>query len=81
MAIPAKPLELTIDADELTLDEIEVFAGTSYSILTFKQFLVTHSNWTRAEIGAIKKKELGELHARARSEVDKAFDPLSDSPS
>lgn len=53
MALPDKALDLTIDPDALTLDDIELFEDGGFSVRRFKKFLAAHSNWTPDEIGKL----------------------------
>ena len=58
MATPTTPLALTLDVDELTLNDIELFEPGGFSVKRYKAFMVAHSNWTAAEVGALTLAEM-----------------------
>ena len=58
MAIPSKPLELTLDANSLTLDDLALFEPGNFSVSGFKAFMARVSNWSAAEVGALTIAEL-----------------------
>lgn len=64
MALPKTPLKFNDDfqPDELTLDEICLFDSRGYSAYTFREFLIARTQWTRKEIGAIKRGEIAEAY-------------------
>lgn len=61
MAIPSEPLNLSLDVDALTLDDLELFE--SFSVKGLRAFMSEHGNWTNAQIGKITVKELREIVA------------------
>jgi hypothetical protein len=72
--IPTKPLVIIdYDVDELTLDESRTLFADTYVVEEFRQFLCDHvdheHSWTVAEIGRIKRKELGDV----RRQVNEAL--------
>jgi hypothetical protein len=81
MAIPDRPLEVTLDVDELTLDELALFEPTGFSIVGFRAFMAEHTNWTLAEIGKIKVKEFKDIQTQLAEKFKEASVPLANSPS
>jgi len=85
MTIPAKPLEIEFDANELTLDDWALFDPDDQGISTpnrLRKFLIAYSkSWTREEIGQIKTKELEEVAKMVIMAVEKVAVPLASSPS
>ena len=76
-----KPLELDVDPNEITVDESCLFESNGFSIVGFRAFLAKYSNWTLAEIGALKITELDTvLSAMSQKLEDKAV-PKTSSPS
>lgn len=61
MAIPEKPLALTLNVDELTLDDVALFEKDGFSAAGFKAFMARYSNWTPAEVGGLKLRELKDV--------------------
>ena len=59
MAIPDQPLRLSVDADALTLNDLELFEN--FSVKGLKAFMAAHSNYTPAQIGALTVRELREV--------------------
>ena len=76
MAIPDKPLEVTIDPDELTLDEVALFEPSGFTVTGFMQFLAEHTNWTREEIGKIKVREMKEVADQLGEKIKAESVPL-----
>lgn len=60
MAIPATPLQLSIDPEQLTLGEIALFQG-DFSAPRLIKFLVAHGNWTQAEVEAVTLAEMRQV--------------------
>lgn len=77
MAIPDNPLVIKdYDPEELTLDEIECLISNTFDLVAFKKFLLNHSNWSRAQIGSIKKKEAAEVRSQLVAKLQEAQAPL-----
>lgn len=78
MAIPEKPLELNVDPDDLTLDEMALFSKKGFDWYDFRQFLIDHSvNWTPEEIGKIKIGELEVVGEQVSQAATKVAVPLA----
>lgn len=89
MAIPQKPLELNLDPDALTLDDIELLhwdtAPTDVREMIqfghlFRQFLIAHTNWSEREVGALTASEIGEVSAQVRKGMGQSAVPLASKP-
>ena len=81
MAIPEKPLELDIDPNNLTLDEMAIMSPKGFDWYDFRQFLIDHViSWTPDEIGKITIGELQEVSSLLKAEVEKVAVPLANSP-
>lgn len=72
MAIPASALVVSLDANDLTLDEMCLFSPDGFDVVVFRQFLVDHTNWTRAEIGRLKVSELKDVVAQIGQQLNAA---------
>lgn len=75
-----KPLELAIDADTITLDELCLFEEDGFTVTAFRQFLRDRSNWTKEEIGKLTKADLEEVMTTARAAAQETAIPLGNSP-
>lgn len=75
MTIPSVPLEISIDANELTLDDLEVFEPGSFSVKVFKRFMAAHSNWTAEQVGGLKVSEMGAVADKLRDALQGAAVP------
>jgi len=64
MAKPDTALVLTLDPDEMTLDEFEVFEASGFSVKRFKDFMARYSNWTREQVGKLTRREVQEVAER-----------------
>lgn len=87
MPIPEKPLELDVDFEELTLEEMALFDAESAEdnpfgfINKMRKFLLNYStSWRRAEINAIKNKDLEALTPVVISAIEAAAVPKENSP-
>ena len=67
MALPQTPLKFSDDfqPDDLTLDEVCLFDPRGFSSITFREFLLTHTQWTPKEIGTINRREIREVYDSA----------------
>lgn len=79
MAIPTKPLEVNLDPNELTLDEMCLFEATGFTMVGFRAFLIAHTNWSGAEIGKLTVKELLAVSGQLKERLDKSV-PLTSKP-
>lgn len=61
MAIPTKPLELTLDPKKLTLGDVALFEPDGFTARGLISFLVRYSNWTAAEVASITLEEFETL--------------------
>lgn len=77
MAIPDKTLEVKVDLEELTLDEVCLFSPGGFEMVAFRTFLRERTNWSREEIGAIKVGELKEVAEKLGEAVQKTAVPLA----
>lgn len=78
MAIPDRPLELNINVNELTLDEMVLFSEKGFNWFDFRQFLIDHViNWTHDEIGAVTIGELQKVAEQIREAVEQNAVPLA----
>lgn len=67
MAIPSDALNLTLDPDALTLDDLELFED--FKVKKLKAFMAKYSNWTAAQIGALTIAELRDTVAPALADA------------
>ena len=82
MAIPSKPLELkNFDVDELTDDDVALFEKDGFSAKGFKEFMARYSNWTAAEVGGLKLKELKVVAEQIGETIKGAAIPKENTPS
>lgn len=81
MAIPSKPLELTLDVDELTVDDVALFEKDGFSAKGFKEFMGRYSNWTPAEVGGLKLKELKDVAEQIGERLKVTSIPKVNTPS
>lgn len=81
MAIPDTPLELSLDPDELTLDDVVLFdpepAEPITTLIAFRSFLIRHSNWSRTDVGSITLTELEQVMEQTRVAVEGTAVPLA----
>lgn len=76
--LPNKVLEVKpIVTDDLTLGELELLQGEDFSPKVFREFLVKYTNWTSAEIKAVKVSELKELASQLGEKLKAANIPLA----
>lgn len=79
MAIPEKPLEVSIDPDALTLDEMCLFDPEGFSWKGLKAFLADHTNWSAAEVGKLTLTELQAVTEQMKEAIQQAAVPLGKS--
>ena len=77
MAIPDRPLIFNFEPNDMTLDELCLFDPAGFSSIAFRQFLIDHTNWTRAEIGRVKVSELKEVAEQLAAKFKEAAIPLA----
>lgn len=76
MTIPTDPIKLRdLDTDSLTLDDLELFEAGGFSVRGFKKFMTTHSNWTAAQVGALKVGEMKEVLTAVAAALEAAAVP------
>lgn len=80
MAIPSKPLELTVTLNKLTLKEATIFDPTGFSLVRFRLFLIDHTNWSEAEIDEIEVGELKDIADQLSAAFKESAVPLANSP-
>lgn len=80
MAIPDRPLVVSLDPDEMTVNDLCLFEPGGFTVTAFRAFLVAHTNWTDAEIGNLKVKELKDVAEQLKQKLNAAV-PLGSKPS
>jgi hypothetical protein len=80
MAIPDEALKLSVDIDELTLDEVELFEPKGFTVGRFKAFMAKYSNWTAAQVGQLKVGEMRQVAEQIRAGIEAAAVPKASSP-
>lgn len=69
-------VEITIDPDELTLDDLELFEPGGFSVARLRRFLARVTTLTRDEIGQLRLRDLRaiaeQIGAALQSVVPKA---------
>lgn len=76
MAIPDKPLSLTFDIDELTIDELTLFESDApFKPSVFKAFLKRYGNWSAAELARIQRKDIAGLYLQCVQKLNEALVP------
>lgn len=80
MTIPDKPLTVKVEANDLTLDEVCLFQPGGFEIIAFRTFLRERTNWTHAEVGALKVGELQEVAEHLRDALRSTAVPKARSP-
>lgn len=74
--IPDKPLSLTFDLDELTIDELALFESESpFRPSVFKAFLKRYGNWSAAELGRIQRKDIAAIYLQCIRQLNEALVP------
>ena len=63
MTIPAETLQLSVDSESMTLNDLELFEG-GFTAKGFKAFMAAHSNWTAAQVGLITVAEMRQVVAQ-----------------
>ncbi len=86
MAIPDRPLEITLDVNNLTLDEATLLTAPEEipderKIPVLRSFLISFTSWTPAEVGRLKMSELGEVSKAIVEAVQRQALPLANSTS
>ena len=76
MTLPDKPLEVTLDVNELTVDEMVLFDPGGFTMLGFKHFLSNHTNWTEEEVGKITLKELMDISDELGKKIQEVAVPF-----
>ena len=80
--IPAETLKLTLDTDNLTLDEAVLFDPEGFSLIGFKNFLVKYGSWSKKEVGNITLGELKDVAQQVGESLkDLSVPKGSESPS
>ena len=76
-----KPLEVrNLDPDEMTLDEMCLFDGEGFTATGFRQFLLDHTNWTRAEVGILKVTQQLDVAKQMGEKMQAAAVPFVSAP-
>jgi hypothetical protein len=78
--VPTEALKLSLDTDELTLDELELFEAGSFTVKGFKAFMAAHSNWTAAQVGALKVGEMKAVAVQIAAALQEAAVPKANAP-
>ena len=85
MALPQTRLELNVDPGSLTLDDNELLYRDNPPtqmremlefVHLFRAFLLSHSNWTPAEVGAITMDEIVDVATQFRENLVQSAVPL-----
>ena len=82
MAIPDRPLEITLDVNELTLDMATLLTAPeeipdARKVPVLRAFLIASTNWTDAEVGRLKLSEIGEVSKAIVEAVNRTAVPLA----
>lgn len=72
-----KPLDVNLNPDEITLDEMCLFDGEGFTASGFRAFLINHTNWTKAEIGKLTVKDLKEVVTQMGAKLQAQSVPLT----
>lgn len=77
MAIPDKPLKLTFDPDEFTLDEQALFfeSDATFRPSVFKAFLKKYGNWTPRQLDALVRKDVAAVYSECTQQLIAAMLP------
>lgn len=75
-----KPLELNVDPQQLTIDEACLFEERGFTVTGLREFLIKYSNWTRAEIGALRLVEFNQIASMLRNRMTEMSVPFESSP-
>lgn len=76
MAIPDKPLEMTVELKDLTLKEMKLFSADGFDFYRFTKFLEDHTTWTADEIDAVTVGELEEVAKQLGAAIQARAVPL-----
>lgn len=79
MTVPEAKLVLKIDVADLTLGEAALFDG-QISPSGLRSFLINHSNWSAAEVNAVKIGELDAVATQINEQLGAAAVPLASEP-
>ena len=77
MTIPTEPLEVNLNPDEMTLDDLCLFEPDGFTANGFRDFLTRHTNWTRKQAGAITVAELKDVAEQLAAKLKEAAVPLA----
>lgn len=81
MTIPNEALVLSIDADRMTLNEMEMLLEPDhFRVSIFKAFMVAHSNWTADEIGGLTLGELKDVSVQIGRALTETALPKESAP-
>lgn len=81
MTIPAEPLKLSFDVENLTLDEVEMFQEPeAFRVSTFKRFVAKWSNWTKEQVGALTLGEMKSLAPVIARQLNESISPKATAP-
>lgn len=72
-----KPLEVNLDPDEMTLDELCLFDSEGFTASGFRAFLIWHTNWTKEEIGKLTVRDLREVVAQMGAKLQAQSVPFA----
>lgn len=76
MSLPDTPLKFNFNPEEMTLDELCLFEPEGFTATGFRAFLITHTNWTKKDIGQIKVAELKSVAEQLGEKLKAATVPL-----
>jgi hypothetical protein len=80
--IPDKPLALALPAaEELTLDDLQLFEADGFTVRGFKAFISRYSNWTAADVGKLSLKEVKEVTLQLKDALNDSAVPKATSAS
>jgi hypothetical protein len=79
MAIPAEPLKLSVEPEQMTLNDLELFEG-GFTVKGFKAFMAGHSNWSAAQVGLITVAEMKQVTEQIREALKDSALPKATPP-
>jgi len=80
MTQPTSELKVTLDVNELTLDEVCLFSPGGFNPVALRTFLVQRTSWTTQEVGALQVKDLLDVFMQITDKIDEATVPLASAP-
>lgn len=76
MTIPAEPLRLSFDPDELLFTELELIEGRNgASASDLRRFLLKYGNWSPVQVDGLQRKDALAVWREMRRQVYEALAP------